>query len=166
MSKLAGFMYDLAGVAPNTKVSSTKLIAALKSLHTDGQIVNVTKQSDSAFFDRCDVTIRIMFGMYREVKNDEAAKGRVMKTPSPTDQKKIILVLEKLQLPKEFLEDVMEKSPVPISCVSPCSTPRSVNHTPKTPKSWGNWGESQSSKEDVLAIEDKCILDVIRGLEK
>ena len=54
MAKLAGFMYDLAGVASNTKVSSTKLIAALKSLHADGRIVNVTKQSDSAFFDRRD----------------------------------------------------------------------------------------------------------------
>ena len=103
--------------------------------------------------------------MYREVKNDEAAKGRVMKTLGPVDQKKIIVVLEKLQLPKEFLEDATEKSPVQISCISP-STPRSVNHTTKTPKSWGNWGGSQSSKEDVLAIEDKCILDVIRGLEK
>ena len=85
LANVSGLFYDLAGVCPNTKIASTKLQLALKSLMQNGHMINNTKKSDREFVDMIDVTLRILMSHFRTLKTDNDQYLRTSKKLSAKD---------------------------------------------------------------------------------
>ena len=101
MVKLAGLCYDLAVLAPNSKLPSKKLRQALAQLLSQGDIRNMTQKENNSFLDLGDLTIRIAMAQFRTCKQDLQQREIVMKRLQKSDQAKISHVLQRLQLPDQ-----------------------------------------------------------------
>ena len=101
MVKLAGLCYDLAVLAPNSKLPSKKLRQALAQLLLQGDIRNMTQKENNSFLDLGDLTIRIAMAQFRTCKQDLQQREIVMKRLQKSDQAKISHVLQRLQLPDQ-----------------------------------------------------------------
>lgn len=110
MAKLSGLMFDMVKLAPNGKIASTRNIAGLRGLLEKNVIVNnVPGKSSASFLDSVDSMVRILLGMYRDVKRDEKAQEsiylRTMRGCSRAERNRIQLVLDRMKLPDSYDED-------------------------------------------------------------
>ncbi|CAL1140043.1 unnamed protein product [Cladocopium goreaui] len=105
LCKTASLLYDLVGLAPNTKLQSTKLVKCLramydhKELHVD--IKKGTTIDDS--FDKLDLTIRVLLNMIRTLKCNEFQRLKVQRSLTRQDWSKLEFVLDRVQLPAELM---------------------------------------------------------------
>jgi hypothetical protein len=88
--KVSPLMYDLIVDVPakNSKVSSTKLVAALKALLCSSSLTNSSGKEEEAFVSSVDVTIRILLSWFRRMKQDCEAREAVVRRLSAVDKKK------------------------------------------------------------------------------
>lgn len=105
LCKTASLLYDLVGLAPNTKLQSTKLVKCLramydhKELHID--IKKGTTIDDS--LDKLDLTIRVLLNMIRTLKCNEFQRLKVQRNLTRQDWSKLEFVLDRVQLPAELM---------------------------------------------------------------
>lgn len=134
MVKASGIIYDYVVLAPNTKIWQVRHAQALKNLVQDGRIQNKAGVSNENYVDNCDILIRILLGMFRDVKKHAKVYDRVMSKLGKDGQRRMKLVLDAITLPADFEQDPAEASPLPVYSV-PVTKPPS---TPTPPKSWGS----------------------------
>lgn len=103
--KVSGLAYDLAQLAPNSKLSSRKLRDALKGLLDSGDIQNQTNRSDDKFIDNADLLVRIAMSMFRNLKRDLTLREPFLKRLRSEDALRIKLVLDRLLLPKDYADE-------------------------------------------------------------
>ena len=106
--KLSGLAFDLANLAPNSKLSGSKLRSALKGLIESGEITNQTNRSDEKFVDNADLLIRIGMSMFRNLKKDLTVRDPFLRRLANKDATRIKLVLDRLLLPKDYSEEFDE----------------------------------------------------------
>ena len=134
MVKASGIIYDYVVLAPNTKIWQVRHAQALKNLVQDGRIQNKAGVSNENYVDNCDILIRILLGMFRDVKKHAKVYDRVMSKLGKDGQRRMKLVLDAITIPADFEQDPAEASPLPVYSV-PVTKPPS---TPTPPKSWGS----------------------------
>ena len=98
--KVSGLVYELALLAPTTKLSGKKLRLALDKLFEGREIRNTTGKDTETFLDNCDVTIRIALAQYRLCKQNVAQRETVTKRLSKRDQIRLTQVLNRFHLPE------------------------------------------------------------------
>lgn len=107
MAKLSGLMFDMVKLAPNGKIASSRNVAGLRCLLEKNVIVNnIQGKSSASFLDSIDSMVRILLGMYREVKRDEknqeSVYPRTMRACSRAERNRIQLVLDRMKLPDSY----------------------------------------------------------------
>lgn len=103
LAKVGGLLYDFVLVAPNTKLQSTKLSAALKATYHKGLWSLPVGMSLDSMVDRLDVCIRILLNMLRTLKMNPGQWYKIRKCLSHQDATSVDLVLQKVVLPNELL---------------------------------------------------------------
>ena len=105
LCKTAALLYDLVGLAPNTKLQSIKLWKCLKSMYLNKELHLDTKKGYSVddWLDKLDLTIRILLNMIRCLKCNEGQRLKVQKSMTSKDWSRVEHVLERVQLPPELL---------------------------------------------------------------
>ena len=105
LAKTAPMLYDLVGLAPNTKLQSSKLVTSLKGLLDAKELDINVKQGRSVqdSLDQLDLTIRILLNMVRTLKCQELQRIKVQRSLSKQDWMKIELVLDRVKLPAEMM---------------------------------------------------------------
>ena len=104
LSKVAGLLYDLVGLAPNTKLLSSKVVKALRVLLERKQLELRPRQgSTQDILDRIDLTLRILLTMVRTLKTSPSTKTKVYRSLSIQEQQEVDMILEKVCLPAEFV---------------------------------------------------------------
>ena len=117
MTKTAELCFEILDFAPNTKLQGTKVKKALQSLVSKRLCSMSTggKGEDDAL-DKCDLCLRMVLNMYREVKSKPTLKQKVMRTLSRDDGIKMQMVLDKVVLPPDaLLLDDSQETEVPPS---------------------------------------------------
>ena len=112
MVKASGLIYDLLGIAPNTKIQSTRLMKALKTMHEskDLDLETSTSRTVQDCLDRLDFTIRILMSQVRQLKSSPSLKTKMYRNMSKKEQMALDLILEKTSLPAELLQsDLLEE---------------------------------------------------------
>lgn len=126
LAKTAPMLYDLVGLAPNTKLQSSKLVTCLKGLMDSNELEVQVKQGRSVqdTLDQLDLTIRILLNMVRTVKCQELQRIKVQRSLSKQDWMKIELVLDRVKLPAELMAagslGALEEEEVPLRTI--CAT--------------------------------------------
>ncbi|CAK8995724.1 Uncharacterized protein SCF082_LOCUS4484, partial [Durusdinium trenchii] len=100
--KMANLCYDLAAIAPNSKLAGKKIREALQKLLDLGEVRNTTERENKSFIDNSDLLIRIAMGMFRSLKYDLLKRDQVLRRIGSPDSNKIKLVLERLILPTDY----------------------------------------------------------------
>ena len=131
MVKASGLIYDLLGIAPNTKIQSTRLMRALKTMHEskDLDLETSTTRTVQDCLDRLDFTIRILMSQVRQLKSSPSLKTKMYRNMSKKEQVALDLILEKTSLPAELLqselleeEDALNRTismdPLPEECLT------------------------------------------------
>ena len=77
--KLANLCYDLADVAPNSKLAGKKVREALQKILDLGEIRNTTERENKSFIDNSDLLIRTAMGMFRSLKRDLIKREQVLR---------------------------------------------------------------------------------------
>ena len=105
LAKTAPLLYDLVGVAPNTKLQSSKLVISLKALLESNELELKVKKDRTIqdSLDQLDLTIRILLNMTRSLKCSELQRLKCQRCLSRQDWMKVELLLERVQLPPELL---------------------------------------------------------------
>ena len=173
MFKMAGICYDIVKVAPNTKIMSTKLVAAIRSL-IGTHVINSTKKTDDDFAETCDQMIRIALSMYRTLKRDREARDVVNRSIPKEQLARLNIVLDAITLPVDYLdvekdEEEENQSPVPVynasrhglaseTASTPASLPLSPSMPAAMPASWGetpkkDWGFGWESKASPNSVK-------------
>ena len=108
--KASSLLYELLGVAVNSKIQSKKLCKALLSMHQqhDLQLRTWGGHTVSDACDKLDFTIRVLMSMLRQLKASSILKTKVFRSLSKREQRCLDLVLARLQLPAEFIIDEPE----------------------------------------------------------
>ena len=142
LSKVAGLLFDLVKVCPNTKLTPTKLSATLRAMNTnrDLEFSSTPKgHTTEDMIDKCGLTLRILLSMLRNLKLSPGLRTKVFRMLSKQDQVKIDLVLERVVLPAEMMGmeyvDDDEKSSAAIVSMesSPAPSPESLAIVPYQP---------------------------------
>lgn len=131
MVKASGLIYDLLGIAPNTKIQSTRLIKALKTMHEskDLDLETSTNRTVQDCLDRLDFTIRVLMSQVRQLKSSPSLKTKMFRNMSKKEQVTLDFILGKTILPAELLQsDLLEEDdalnrtismdPLPEECLS------------------------------------------------
>ena len=97
MVKASGLIYDLLGIAPNTKIQSTRLMKALKTMHEskDLDLETSTTRTVQDCLDRLDFTIRILMSQVRQLKSSPSLKTKMYRNMSKKEQMALDLILDK-----------------------------------------------------------------------
>ena len=69
LSKAIGLLYDLVGLASNTKLQSIKVMKAMQNLHR-GNVLTVSGKPEDVL-DKCDLCVRVLMSMLRTAKTNE-----------------------------------------------------------------------------------------------
>ena len=167
MVKASGLIYDLLNIAPNTKIQSTRLIKALKTMYEskDLDLETSTTRSVQDCLDRLDFTIRVLMSQVRQLKASPSLKTKMFRNMSKKEKVGLDLILGKTTLPAELLQgDLLEEEdtlnrtismdPLPEECLSlvpwQASKPSEATGKPKSlffPKSLEkSLGKSKSLK--------------------
>lgn len=107
LMKVLGLLFDLIGLAPNTKLHSAKVVKCLKSMAEAKELdlhVNKNKNAD-ACIDELDLTLRILLNMVRTLKCNSHHQQRIRRSLCKAEQVKMDLVLARVQLPQELLSN-------------------------------------------------------------
>ena len=96
MAKTADLFTVLFNLAPNTLLLSSRLHAALSELLKDNIIKNVTKKSDADLLDWCDLTIRTIARMFKDVKSKPDDFKCMFKKLGPSGNAKIQKCLDQI----------------------------------------------------------------------
>ena len=139
MVKMANLCYDLAAIAPNSKLAGKKIREALQKLLDLGEVRNTTERENKSFIDNSDLLIRIAMGMFRSLKHDLTKREQVLRRIGNPDSNKIKLVLERLILPKDY-----------DGAVSDCEEDATA---------WATAADSGGSRSD-LALQDAQDFDI------
>ena len=99
LANTMGLLYDFLEIAPNSKVASVKLIAAMKQLHGDGKLKIPPGKSPADFFDKADMTIRILLAMVRNVAKSNEVNSTFIKNMTTKQQVMFKMVLDRMKLP-------------------------------------------------------------------
>ena len=154
MVKASGLIYDLLNIAPNTKIQSTRLIKALKTMYEskDLDLETSTTRSVQDCLDRLDFTIRVLMSQVRQLKESPSLKTKMFRNMSKKEQVGLDLILGKTTLPAELLQgDLLEEEdtlnrtismdPLPEECLSlvpwQASKPSEATGKPKSGKKGG-----------------------------
>ena len=103
ITKMCHLAFDLAELAPNSKLRGTKVREAIKRLLDSGEARNSTARDDKFLIDSADLMIRVAMGQYRQLKISLDKREQVLRKVPKDIQQKIKLVLDRLLLPPEFL---------------------------------------------------------------
>ena len=108
MVKLAPIVFELAEIAPYTKILGAKMRTALIILWKQKSLTHAEKNlTENDAFDRIDTALRVVFSMFRTIKDGLDEKLRIFRHLSGEEIQKLQLVLDKIQLPaKGTYEDV------------------------------------------------------------
>jgi hypothetical protein len=98
LHKVSPLFVQLSEICPNTVLLSSKVTQAVQNLQQEEVITNNTKMVDPEFWDKCDLAIRILFSMFREVKRTPAVHSRLLKKSSEVQWNAIGKVLNKLKV--------------------------------------------------------------------
>ena len=117
MVKCAPVLYELAEIAPNTKILATKMRSALLILWKQKSLTYTEKNmTENDAFDRIDTAVRVVFSMFRTIKDGLDEKLRIFRHLSGEEIQKLQLVLDKIKLPAkgtyEDVEDDADEIPV------------------------------------------------------
>ena len=104
MLKLSPLIYEVLEFAPQTKLQSSKVKKALQALLNKKLCTISGKEEKDVILDRCDLCLRMVLNMYRDVKSKPILKQRVMRNLSREDGIKLGLVLDRVQLPAEHVD--------------------------------------------------------------
>ena len=149
--KVSSLLFELLGVASNSKIQSKKLHKALVAMHQQRELDVRTwaGHTSNDAIDRLDFTIRVLMSMLRQLRTSGSLKTKVLRSLPRRDQVCLDLVLQKVQLPQEFLvsgdffvdeddEKISEvcAHPSPPECMAmvPYQHPQSTQDTTKTNK--------------------------------
>jgi len=113
LGKTMGLLYDLLLLAPNTKIRSCTISYALKHMLQEKQLSvpcviqdqNLRSTVQEDVLDKIDVAIRVLLGMVRQVKTSPEVRHRVSRVLGNSDQIKLELLLEKVKLPFQFVDE-------------------------------------------------------------
>ena len=107
LAKTAGFLYDLVQIVKNTKVSSLKLVAALKACHEnrhmDAMLCGKKTLQDN--LDKLDFTIRVLLNQVRTLKGNWGLRTKTYRALGKRDQMALEITLDKVELPPELVDD-------------------------------------------------------------
>lgn len=103
ITKMSHLAFDLAELAPNSKLRGTKVREAIKKLLDSGEARNSTTRDDKNLIDSADLMIRVAMGQFRQLKTSLDKREQVLRRVPKEVQQKIKLVLDRLLLPPEFL---------------------------------------------------------------
>eukprot|EP00438_Fugacium_kawagutii_P018498 Skav225896 [mRNA] locus=scaffold1460:309840:311258:+ [translate_table: standard] len=109
--KTSSLLWLLLEVAPNSKLPSKKVLAALKYLY-DNKLVSLRTSKTNTVqdcIDKLDFQIRVQMNMLRKLKSSQALRTRCWRMLVRNDQMRLDLLLEKMQLPPEILEGQEEE---------------------------------------------------------
>ena len=149
--KVSSLLFELLGVASNSKIQSKKLHKALSAMHQQRELEVRTwaGHTSNDAIDRLDFTIRVLMSMLRQLKSSGSLKTKVFRSLPRRDQVCLDLVLQKVQLTQEFLvsgdsfvdeedEQISQvcTHPSPPECMAmvPYQHPQSTQGTTKTNK--------------------------------
>ena len=162
LAKTAPLLYDLVGVAPNTKLQSSKLVISLKALLESNELELKVKKDRTIqdSLDQLDLTIRILLNMTRSLKCSELQRLKCQRCLSRLDWMKVELLLERVQLPPELLAAAsfssVEEEDVPLQTVVSPATWTFLEETKLRSRwlvsqAWCQMGQLCSrSREDLL----------------
>ena len=105
--KCGNLLWDILGIAPNTKVLSTKVTSALRAMAalTPPTLTchRFHKDLDDTI-DKVDVTLRILLAMTRTLRiNADSICNRTIRGLSGEHGKKLTLLLGRVELPEDML---------------------------------------------------------------
>eukprot|EP00435_Cladocopium_sp_Y103_P070777 s140_g36.t1 len=105
LMKVAGLLYDLLAICPNTKLVSKKVVAALKGMEQSfsAEFPHTKHLSKSDLMDKVDVTLRVLLSMMRQLKCSQVLKSRTYRMLSKADQCKMDIMLDRVVLPPELI---------------------------------------------------------------
>lgn len=129
LARVAPLFVPLAKVAPNTVLTSKKMLLVVSALRSCNAVINTTKMNEATFDDWSDQTVRILFSKFREIKKDKPALERVIKRCTQVEAQAIQEVLKHIRLSPD----------------DPTPEEHKSNITLSPPKSWGAWGAISSS---------------------
>ena len=107
LHKVSPLFVHLGEICPNTVLLSSKVVQAVQNLQNENVIVNNTGKLDVEFLDKCDLAIRILFCMFRELKRSLTSQKKLMSKCSTKQWTSIEFVLNKLKVPPLGVCDVI-----------------------------------------------------------
>ena len=109
LSKAIGLLYDLVGLAENTKLHSSKVMKAMQNLQKMNVLTVTGKPED--VLDKCDLCIRVLMAMLRTAKTNENLRSRAFRLLIRDEQVKIEMTLDRVSLPPAFWVPEDEEKP-------------------------------------------------------
>ena len=101
---MAGLLFDLCSLAPNTKLLSSKVTKALKILLEQKTLEIPAKYgTPSDVIDKIDISVRLLLGMMRNMKLKRELKCNVYRLLSRKEQTELDMIFEQVQLPPELM---------------------------------------------------------------
>eukprot|EP00435_Cladocopium_sp_Y103_P037722 s1962_g10.t1 len=116
MCKVSTICYDFAEIAPNSKLAGKKVREAIAFLMERDEIKNSTQKNDQGFRDLCDLTIRVAMAKFRDIKKEINKRDLLLRRMDKEDQCRIKLVLDRILLPKEYVESSEEEGDMSLRC--------------------------------------------------
>ena len=104
MLKLSPLIFEVLEFAPQTKLQGTKVKKALQALLHKKLCTYSGKEGLDTIVDRCDLCLRMVLNMYRDVKSKPLLRQRVMRNLSRDDGLKLSIVLDRVQLPLDHMD--------------------------------------------------------------
>ena len=74
LHKVSPLFVHLSEICPNTVLLSSKVVPAVQNLQKEDVIVNNTGKLDVEFWDKCDLAIRVLFAMFRDLKRSPSSQ--------------------------------------------------------------------------------------------
>lgn len=170
VSKTCGLLYDLVGLAPNTKLHSTKLVKAMKAMieQKDMAVELRRGQTLTSCLDRMDLTIRVLLNQVRTLKCNSMQRGKVCRMLGAEDKLKLEMLLERVVLPKELLQadPSFEEDDVPLGTISvAASVPVEQSMALAVVPYGGQAGGGKTSKGSVLSALPKIFQSFVDELQ-
>ena len=104
-----GLVFDLLDIASNTKLLQVKVQKALYAMIEKKSIVVPLQVKPDHYVDKIDVAIRVIMAMIRKLKASVEHKTKLIRFMSTAEKAKLELVLNKVVLPSNYLDDEEEE---------------------------------------------------------
>eukprot|EP00438_Fugacium_kawagutii_P024477 Skav209976 [mRNA] locus=scaffold1046:8955:10073:- [translate_table: standard] len=112
MSKCAGLVYDILDYAPNTKLASSKVKAALKDMIRNKSLhVPCVPGNVDGILDRIDLSLRLVLNMFREAAVKPHVTSKVFRSLPREEAQRVQMAIDKVQLQGiDALQDESQES--------------------------------------------------------